>query len=141
MKRILLVLTLLLLVGCSMPYNVYTVWGVIDGDTFTVKSKDVVFFNCIPIRLIGINTPERGEPGGLAATRYLSNLVEDRRVKLVYGKQKHDVYGRVLAYVYVEDTFVNLALIEAGHARPMRIEPNTKHAAKFQAAWERSRRK
>jgi micrococcal nuclease len=51
------------------------------------------------------------------------------------------VYGRWLAYVYLErpgrpELFVNARLITAGYARTLSIPPNTAHASEL-AALER----
>ncbi|HWO48307.1 MAG TPA: thermonuclease family protein, partial [Solirubrobacterales bacterium] len=37
-------------------------------------------------------------------------------------------YGRLLAYVYVGDRFVNAALVREGYARTLEIPPNTSRA-------------
>ena len=63
-------------------------------------------------------------------------------MRLVYDRQLHDVYGRWLAYIYLEregrpDLFVNARLVSAGYARTLSIPPNTAHAAEL-AVLERS---
>jgi micrococcal nuclease len=58
-------------------------------------------------------------------------------VRLVYDREHRDVYGRLLAYVYVDGRrplFVNRTLIERGFARTLSIPPNTAHAAELAAA-------
>jgi micrococcal nuclease len=50
-------------------------------------------------------------------------------VRLVFDRERRDVYGRLLAYVYAGDRFVNAALVRQGYARPLTIAPNTAHAA------------
>jgi len=94
----------------------YRVKAVIDGDTLLLADGRFV-------RYIGINTPEiahkdkPGEPFGKAATRYNAELVGTGRVQLEYDRQKHDHYGRLLAYVYNEKgVMVNRAMIAAGMA-------------------------
>jgi micrococcal nuclease len=69
-------------------------------------------------------------------------LLTGHRVRLVYDRQLHDVYGRWLAYIYLEredrpDLFVNARLVAAGYARTLSIPPNTAHAAEL-AALERA---
>ena len=69
-------------------------------------------------------------------TRFTSGftrrLVEGKRVKLVFDVQKYDKYGRLLAYVYLEDgTFVNSRIIEEGYAQVMTIAPNVNYAETF----------
>ncbi len=60
----------------------------------------------------------------------------------MFDRERRDVYGRLLAYVYVGDDFVNGELIEGGYARTLEIEPNTSRAeqlARLAAAGERRR--
>lgn len=46
--------------------------------------------------------------------------------------QKRDKYGRLLAYVYLEDgTFVNAWLVENGYAMVMTVPPNVKYQELF----------
>jgi micrococcal nuclease len=69
---------------------------------------------------------------GKEASSFTRKLVEGKRVKLVFDAQKHDKYGRLLAYVYLEDgTFVNGKIIEEGYAQVMTIAPNVKYAKTF----------
>jgi micrococcal nuclease len=103
---------------------------VVDGDTIEVElggaEEDV--------RYIGIDTPETVKPDtpvqcfGPEASERNHELVEGRRVRLVFDRERRDVYGRLLAYVYVGDEFVNGELIEGGYARTLEIEPNTSRA-------------
>ncbi len=96
--------------------EVGTVTRVVDGDTFDAAPVGRV-------RLADINTPEVGRLGAGQATDYLSSLIRNRHVYLdvddLYGS---DVYGRVVAVVYVRHNAthllnVNKALLEAGLAR------------------------
>ena len=106
---------------------------VVDGDTIEVDlggaEEDV--------RYIGIDTPETVKPDapvecfGPQASERNHELVDGRRVRLVFDRERRDAYGRLLAYVYVGDRFVNAKLIEGGYARTLEIEPNTAHAAQL----------
>ena len=75
---------------------------VIDGDT--VES------NGTSIRLLGINTPERGEMYYLEAKEFLESLVLNETVRLEYGKEREERYGRTLAYLYMGRENINLKL-------------------------------
>ena len=116
----------------------------IDGDTLRLSNGEHV-------RLIGIDTPESRYNSKLArdsqrsrkdmdtilnmgkqASIFTRRLVEGKRVKLVFDVQKHDKYGRLLAYVYLEDgTFLNARIIEEGYAQVMTIAPNIRYAQTF----------
>jgi micrococcal nuclease len=88
----------------------FTVTQVIDGDTLDISGGNRV-------RLIGIDTPERGECGYSEASAALQNLVGGRQVRLVTGARDDvDRYGRLLRYVEVDDLDVNLAMIRSGRA-------------------------
>jgi endonuclease YncB( thermonuclease family) len=65
-----------------------------DGDTFTLKSG-------IKVRLIGINTPERGQKGYSEASKGLTDEISGKRVYLEYDRYQDDKYGRLLAWVWI----------------------------------------
>ena len=44
------------------------------------------------------------------------------------GEERRDVYGRLLAYVYLGRRFVNAELVRRGLARTLTIPPNVRHA-------------
>jgi micrococcal nuclease len=69
---------------------------------------------------------------GKEASRFTRQLVEGKKVRLEFDAQKRDKYGRLLAYLYLEDgTFVNARIVEAGYAQVMTIPPNVKYADTF----------
>ena len=94
----------------TQDYNM-TVTEVIDGDTFYLGNGD-------KIRMLGINTPESGRPYAQESTDFLTNMILGKEVTLVNDSKNDDVdsYGRLLAHVYVNDTFVNYEIIKAGYA-------------------------
>ena len=65
---------------------------------------------------------------GHRASDFNRRLVEGRRVRLVFGVERRDVYGRLLAYAYIDHRFVNAELVRRGLARTLTIPPNTAHA-------------
>src|SRR5204862_5358171 len=81
--------------------------------------------------------PETVKPGtpvqcyGPRAHAYDQRLVGGRTVRLKFDRERRDAYGRLLAYVYAGQRFVNAALVRDGYARPLPIPPNTQHAALF----------
>ena len=94
-----------------------TVIRVIDGDTFELATKDRV-------RLICIDTPELGDKGSYEAKEYLESLVLNKEVRLEKDISETDRYGRLLRYVYVNETFVNKELVQKGYAEIYRYEPD-----------------
>jgi micrococcal nuclease len=102
---------------------------VVDGDTIHVRINGRVE----KVRYIGVNTPEvhhpsRGEePGGQEATAVNTSLVGGRPVRLELDVQVRDRYGRLLAYVWVDDVMVNAELVRRGYAQVMTIPPNVRY--------------
>ena len=87
-----------------------TVSHVVDGDTIDVEGVG-------RIRVIGIDTPERGACGYESATLAMAALVADREVVLTPGATSDaDRYGRLLRYVDVDGADAGLQLIEDGWA-------------------------
>jgi len=102
----------------------------VDGDTIEVDLDGQVE----DVRYIGVDTPETVKPDtsvqcfGPQASAFNHALVEHRRVRLVFGVERRDVYGRLLAYVYLDGRFVNAELIRRGLARTLTIPPNDRFA-------------
>ncbi len=95
--------------------RVDTVLKVIDGDTILVESGNKV-------RLIGIDTPEKGMPGSNEATSRLTGLLQGVSVRVQACEEK-DRYGRELAVLFIGDINVNLLMLEEGLAVPLLIPP------------------
>ena len=68
------------------------------------------------VRYLGINAPEKGNPHAWEATLANNDLVGGKTIRLEFLRAREDSHGRLLAYVFVEDTFVNEALVRQGHA-------------------------
>ena len=99
---------------------------VYDGDT--VKLADGR-----KLRLIGINTPERGrdgeqdEPYYLAAKKQLQEIIHknNNQIKIAYGKDKHDRYKRLLAHIFTKDNEnITATLINNGMGFTIAVPPN-----------------
>ena len=52
-------------------------------------------------------------------------------MRLVFGVERRDIYGRLLAYVYLGRHFVNAMLARRGLARSLTIPPNNRFAPLF----------
>lgn len=120
---------------------VAVVTRVVDGDTVEARIGEEVE----DVRLIGVDTPETVKPGasvqcfGPRASRFTHRLLEGRPVRLVFGEERRDVYGRLLAYVHLppangfsegarRSRFVNAILVRRGLARSLTIPPNDRFA-------------
>jgi endonuclease YncB( thermonuclease family) len=104
------------------------VTNIVDGDTI-----DVAIVGGIErVRLIGIDTPERGEAGFNEATRALAKKIDGRTITLWQDVSDRDRYDRLLAYIGFGDRFINAEMVREGFARPYPYEPDTSCAAYFQ---------
>ena len=112
--------------------QIYNISRVIDGDTFVLENNET-------IRLIGINTPERGESYYEEAKNRLRELVEGKQVILEDDVDNRDAYGRLLRYAYVNGAFVNLIMVQEGYARAYPYRNNLRHVEEFADAEERAR--
>jgi micrococcal nuclease len=112
---------------------------VVDGDTIDVR---LAGGGDETVRYIGIDTPETVKPdtpvqcGGPRAHEVNERLVGGRTVRLRFDEEPRDVYGRLLAYVYVPEAgarrlFVNAELVRRGLARTLTIRPNDRYAGLF----------
>jgi micrococcal nuclease len=109
---------------------------VIDGDTIVVQTRSG---SEVHVRLIGIDTPEIahfGKPGqcyGIRASAITRRLALGREVLLQIGRERHDRYGRLLAYVRVVGGPGDLerTLMAQGAARTLAIAPNVDRAALY----------
>lgn len=93
----------------EQPGDLMVVARVIDGDTVELANGDRV-------RVIGIDTPERGECNFGPATSRMRKLVEGKQVRVVSPDNERDRYGRLLAYLDVDNMDAGLRLIKAGLA-------------------------
>lgn len=145
-----------------------------DGDSFVLKDGR-------RIRMIGVDCFETHENDklfrdarrtgrdvfwmmrwGRAAGRYTRRMLLHRWVRLAFDQQRHDRYGRVLAYVFIpvdskqvldeddivmvprpqqgREIFFNATLIKKGLARTLFIEPNVQYKSLFERLQEQARR-
>jgi micrococcal nuclease len=98
---------------------------IIDGDTIVVG-------NDTHVRLLGINTPEKGEEYYNEAKLSLAKLM-NKTVQLEYTGDRIDKYGRTLAYVIFEDN-VNIEQVKNGFAN-FYIYGFDKYSSQLKEAW------
>lgn len=113
---------------CAHPGQLeqVSVSHVYDGDT--VKLQDGR-----KVRFIGINTPEiareekPGQPLALEAKEFLqTTIAKSDKLGLIYGQDRKDRYGRVLAHLYTADgRNIEQMLLAQGLAAAIAVPPNT----------------
>jgi len=103
---------------------------IIDGDTIEIGNDS--------IRLLGVNSPEKGERGYEEAKGFLENEILNKEVELIFGVQKYDKYYRKLAYVYSEKENICLKSVESGFSNiyfPDKASRSSKEFNLFANAW------
>ena len=104
-----------------------------DGDTIKVKWDTQV----TSVRLLNIDTPERGEPGFAEATEHLRSLLAGATAVMlefdVDGNHARDRYGRLLCYAWLNGKCLNVEMVRAGHSKYWRKYGDGRHAAEFMA--------
>jgi micrococcal nuclease len=108
----------------------YRVVDVLDGDTIVVRRRGG---SDETVRLLGVDTPETHHPTrpvqcyGPEASAYTASRLFGQVVRLEDDVERHDVYGRRLAYVYLDGENFEEELLREGYARLLVIEPNHAH--------------
>ena len=91
---------------------------VVDGDTIYLSNGEKV-------RLVGVNTPEKGVTGYQASKNFVQKLCLNKEVGInVDDKKYRDKYGRTLAVVLVDGKNLNEMLLKEGLAEVMYIPPS-----------------
>ena len=113
--------------------------AVADGDTVILEKLGA-------IRFIGVDTPEKNHPGlpvqfmSKESSAFTKKLCLGKNIRLEYDsfdEDKRGSYGRILAYLYLEDgTFVQEQLLMKGHAAAYTKYPFDKKRKKQFLAWE-----
>src|SRR5690606_26099774 len=112
---------------------------VVDGDTLVVELAG----REVPVRLIGIDTPETVAPGrpvecyGAEASDHLRALAPaGTAVRLERDVEARDMYDRLLAYVYRsgDGLLLNRAQVDGGFAEADDHPPNTALRSELHAA-------
>lgn len=119
----------------------------VDGDTIVVGLEGM----SVKIRLIGIDAPEsvhgdesQNSDEGEASAQYLETLLKEcEEMYLQYDKEREDIYGRTLAYVWlkkevdisdetdIEEYMLNARIVSDGYAYAVEYPPNTTYAPIF----------
>ena len=116
----------------------YPVVSVVDGDTVKVRMGGGVE----SVRLIGIDAPEAATSGRPAqcfsadSSAKAGELLAGKAVRLEFDESQGrlDRYGRLLAYVWVDDVHVNALMVRQGYAREFTYNLPYRYQADFKAA-------
>ena len=115
---------------------------VIDGDTIRVRMSNGTVEK---VRYIGIDAPEvahvdsPGEYLGDEATAHNSALLRSGPLRLKTDVDEWDDFGRLLAYVWAGDVFVNERMVGDGYARAHNYRPNLAQQDRLWKAHDKAR--
>lgn len=120
----------------------FPVTKVVDGDTVKVRKDG----RTVTVRLIGIDTPETKDPRkpvqcfGKEASAHAASLLAGQKVWLEYdsSQARVDRYGRDLAYIWLGDDLVNLAMVRDGFAHEYTYDTPYRYQRQFKAAQARA---
>jgi endonuclease YncB( thermonuclease family) len=112
-----------------------TVLRVIDGRTIVVDSGD----GERTIRLIGVESPEFGNPFHDFAQEVAESWISGKTVQLEADQQEGDEQGRLMRYVFFDEVMINAALILNGLGKAQTVHPNVRYDG-FLAEMERQAR-
>jgi len=104
---------------------------IIDGDTVIIEGSSV--------RLLGMDTDERGYPCFSEAKKRIEELILDKEVILELDGEDTDRYGRYLRYIFLDGRNINLQLVEEGFAVARFSPKNSKYKEEILQAEKNAR--
>ena len=124
----LIILLSIIFISLSWAHSQYHfVTSVYDGDTILIDTGEKV-------RYLGIDAPEIDLEGGkdeymaLESKAFNIRLVNRKKVSLEFDREKKDRYGRLLAYVYMDNgVMVNALIVRRGLAHVLLKRPNLQY--------------
>ncbi|PKR79213.1 hypothetical protein CEY16_05590 [Halalkalibacillus sediminis] len=127
--------------GNNSNLDTATVTRIVDGDTIEINLNGTVE----SVRLLLVDTPETKHPSkpvqpfGPEASKFATNVLSGKEVKVEYDGPKRDHYGRLLAYLWVDGKNFNKMLLEEGFARLAYVyDPPYTHMDSFTKAQTRA---
>ena len=115
----------------------------VDGDTIKVKiNKEIK-----TVRMLAIDTPESVKPEnkveyyGKEAGEYTCKKIKNaKKIELEYdsNSDKEDKYGRVLAWVFVDDKLLQSELVAKGYAKVAYLYGDYKYTNELMAKQEKA---
>ena len=129
------------LVGTAHAQPPVYVTRVVDGDTLYGEIGGRIE----AVRYLGINSPRIEHPShgpewyAAAAREANRRLVEGKWVYLLFEGPPRDRHGRLLAYVWVGDVFVNATLVHLGYGEAA-LASHAAYAAYFRSVQDGAQR-
>ena len=141
-KRIFLLIILFLFISNVNALEKVNLYKCVDGDTFRIKLNG----EDTKVRMLAIDTPESVkekelEYYGKEASEYTCNkLTKAKKIELEYdsNSDKTDKYGRLLAWVFVDNTLLQEELVKNGYAKVAYLYADYKYTSILQEAQEKA---
>lgn len=106
-------------------HEVKIVTRIVDGDTIVIEGGQKV-------RLLGVDTDERGESCYTVAKNRLAALVLDKEVQLEREGDDKDMYDRLLRWIWLDGKNINEQMVAEGMA-VARFEQKSKYQERIAA--------
>lgn len=136
------------LIETFIDYEEGIVERIIDGDTIVVRSttkfevgsskfgKKANKTEEIKIRMLGINSPEKGEIAYKEAKEFLENKILKKNVRINFDKEKKDRYNRTLGYIFLGKQNINLESVKQGYSNFYFPTGAGRYSKEIKEAWE-----
>lgn len=109
------------------------------GFVSRIKDGDTVIVNGENVRLLGMNTDERGYPCYKEAKTRLEELILNKEIQLESDGEDKDQYQRYLRYIILDKQNINLQLVQEGLAIAMFFPENQKYKTEILEAEKNAR--
>ena len=119
MRKIIILILLLPINTIAQEVNLYKC---IDGDTFRIKDDSKKYY----VRLLAVDTYELNSKNKIKkkyaykAKKYVCKILKNsKNIYIEYDPNslQEDIYGRLLAWVYVDDILLQKLLVKNGYAK------------------------
>lgn len=115
--------------------------AVLEGDTIAVVLTGDRLNRTYTVRLLGIDAPvdSPSQPWGIVARERITQWLTGRVVRLERDQTDLDAEGALPRYVFLDNEFINLTMVEQGLARADVNAPDTRFAEQLAAAEDAAR--
>jgi micrococcal nuclease len=148
MRKIIILVSLLLLVSCQSQNNSalspasVKIARVVSGQSLEVLGMEAQANLISQVRLIGLDAPDiRQLPWGEDAKQLVETLIggADQAVNLEFDLEAKDKFNRTLAYVWKDKLLLNEEIVKQGYALFVARSPNHKYNQRLERAQQWAR--
>lgn len=128
--------------AASSSSDIVTLSNCVDGNS----SRFMLGIEEIKVRFLGIEVEETIEEDGvindsLVSDYVCSNLKKAKKIRIEYepNTEKEDKFGRIQAWVFIDDVLLQEDLVKLGYAKVMYINDNYLYSTKLKDAQNSAR--